>query len=80
MSVSDVICALECKISAYARREKMAKKHGDRPAVISANAAVHELLWLKFLVTYNNYSEADECFDNCLLNEKLECYGLSGLS
>lgn len=80
MSVTDILCALECKLAYYTQLYKQAKKHGDKGLIKSTDNSIEELIWLKFLVKYNNFSKADECFDNCNLTEKLECYGLSGVS
>lgn len=77
MSVTDVICALECKIAYYTKALINATIYGNRPVIKGAKEIVDELILLKFLVKYNNFSENEECFDNCELNKKLECYGLS---
>lgn len=74
MTVSDVLCSLECAEACAASGIICDGRWGNYSQC--NNGELEELRILHFLVRNNNIISEGDCFDNCLLNTKLEQHGL----
>lgn len=74
MEVAAVKCSLECKEGLKASAVISDSRWGNYDEC-NYNE-LQELRILHFLVRNNNIINESDCFDNCLLNTKLEQYGL----
>lgn len=74
MTVSYVLCSIQCKEASEGSSIICDSRWGNYDNC--NDKVLEEIRMLHFLIRNNNIIGEDDCFDNCLLNTKLEQYGL----
>lgn len=67
------VCKIECEIATLAGKNIKSYAFGHKKMQDFTENRLRELKRLYLLITINN---EHSCFDECILNEKLEKYGL----